>query len=394
MPTLAAACLFPFGLLGLFWVFLAYRRARATDPSRPLREARQRIGETLQALRGAPSAGRQPLLIAWQRDAAVLWGIAHAAPPASSLVDGEWSALWTEADRCLYGADKLLPGDWVARANAALAKKPLRPFNAARVLLPGNLLPFVFLAMAALLGRPPLDAADPAAAYRRGDFESAGNAWEKEVAADPLAWTARHNLSLALGQRDRWGEAAAQAAAAFVQNPSDPASRRQMALACDRAGFVPEPLDILLQPGPVESLARLEPPGGWQRMGAGASALAAGALALLLAGSYGGRRRAWERAAALTVLAAALLLGAASVAGYRAYGITADSRAVVVWRAGILRSIPTEADVSQKTTPLAAGSAAIADKAFLGWIRVAFPNGETGWIQRGEAVFLWGRPPD
>jgi hypothetical protein len=167
-----------------------------------------------------------------------------------------------------------------------------------------------------------------------------------------------------------------------------------MALACDRAGFVPEPLDILLQPGPVESLARLEPPGGWQRMGAGASALAAGALALLLAGSYGGRRRAWERAAALTVLAAALLLGAASVAGYRAYGITADSRAVVVWRAGILRSIPTEADVSQKTTPLAAGSAAIADKAFLGWIRVAFPNGETGWIQRGEAVFLWGRPPD
>jgi hypothetical protein len=75
--------------------------------------------------------------------------------------------------------------------------------------------------------------------------------------------------------------------------------------------------------------------------------------------------------------------------------MAADTRAVVVWRAGILRSIPTEADVSQKTTPLPAGSVAIADKAFLGlrWIRIAFPNGETGWIPRGEAVFLWGPPP-
>jgi hypothetical protein len=65
----------------------------------------------------------------------------------------------------------------------------------------------------------------------------------------------------------------------------------------------------------------------------------------------------------------------------------------VVWRTGILRSIPTEADVSQKTTPLPAGSTAIADKAFLGWLRLAFPNGETGWIPKGEAVFLWDSPP-
>jgi hypothetical protein len=128
-------------------------------------------------------------------------------------------------------------------------------------------------------------------------------------------------------------------------------------------------------------------------MGAGASALAAGALALLLAGRLRRRRGLGKGRGAHRAGGSRVLLGAASSRG-TAYGITADTRAVVVWRAGILRSIPTEADVSQKTTPLAAGSAAIADKAFLGWIRVAFPNGETGWIQRGEAVFLWGRPPD
>ncbi len=146
-----------------------------------------------------------------------------------------------------------------------------------------------------------------------------------------------------------------------------------------------------MQPGPVQSLARLQSPGGWQRIGILASALAAAALALLLGAAYRGRRP-WALVPALVLVAAALLLGAACLVGYRAYGITADTRAVVVWRAGTLRSIPTEADVSQKTTALAAGSTAIADKAFLGWIRLVFPNGETGWVPRDEAIFIWGPP--
>ncbi|HXQ81510.1 MAG TPA: BatD family protein [Opitutaceae bacterium] len=390
--TLAGACALPFGLLGLLWVALAYRQARRTDPLKPKREARRRIAATLEAMRSAPSIARPPLLLDWQRDTATLWGIMHAAPPAAALGDPQWNALWSEADRCLYSADTILPGDWVGRAHAALAGKTLRPFSAARLLLPRNLVPFMSLALVAALGCRPLWAADPAGAYRAGDFESARDAWDRQVASDPLDWSARHNLSLALAQQDRWGEAAAQAAAAFVQNPSDPATRRQLALACDKAGFAPEPLDALLQSGPVESLARLESPGGWQRAGAAASAVAAVALALLLAAAYSGWRSAWVRAAAFAVLALALLLGGASVAAYRAFGITADTRAVVVWRAGILRSIPTEADVSQKTTSLSAGSTAIADKAFIDWIRLAFPNGQTGWIRRSEAVFLWSTP--
>jgi hypothetical protein len=395
MRALAAACALPFALVGLFWVALAFRRARATDPLKARREARARMLRTLEALGIAPSTERPPLLLAWQSDCAILWGIAHAAPPPGSLGEPEWRDLWAEADRCLYSDGGKLPGDWAQRAQAALARKTLRPFSPARLLLPRNLLPFLGVVLAAALPPGRLAAADPASAYRSGDFAQAADAWAKEVENDPLDWSARHNLSLALGQQDRWGEAAAQACAAFVQNPADAASRRQVALACDKAGFVPEPLDALLQSGPMQALARLESPGGWQRIGAAASALAALALMLMLAAAYGRRRRGWAVATALAALSLALLTGAAAFAAYRAYGIAADTRAVVVWRAGILRSIPTEADVAQKTTPLPAGSAAIADRTFLGsrWIRLAFPNGETGWIQRGEAVFLWGLPP-
>jgi hypothetical protein len=152
---------------------------------------------------------------------------------------------------------------------------------------------------------------------------------------------------------------------------------------------MPEPLDVLVQQGPVESLARLKSPGAWQRIGVAAAALFAAALALLLASAHGAVRRGWALPTAAAALVVALLAGAASLVAFRAYGITADTRAVIVWRTGILRSVPTEADVSQKTTALPAGSTAIADKAFLGWIRLSFPNGQTGWVLRSEAVYLW-----
>lgn len=385
------ACAVPAALLILFWGVLAYRRARANDPLNPQRDAHRRAAASLLALRIAPSKARAPFLLAWQRDSALLWGITHAAPPADTLDDPEWSALWSEADRSLYSTDSLLPTDWVARADAALAKKILRPSSASRLFLPKNLFPFLALALAFAHGSR-LAAADGASAYQSGDFAAAEKAWSAQVSADPLDWSARHNLSLALAQQDRWAEAAAQASAAFVQNPSDPATRWQMALACDKAGFIPEPLDVLNQPGPLGSLARLESPGGWQRTGAVAVATAAAALALLLLRAYGSLRRRWVAPAALAVLVAALLASAAAWVGYRAYGITSDARAVVVWRAGQLRSIPTEADVSQKTTTLPAGSTALADKEFLGWIRLSFPNGETGWVLRSEATYLWGAP--
>ncbi len=381
-----------FALLGVFWMALALRRARATDPLKARRDARVRIASTLEALRAAPSVDRPPLLLSWQRDSAVLWGIEHAAPPAKSVGDPLWAALWSEADRCLYGAHAQLAPDWVVRAQAALGRKALSPFSPASLFLPRNLFPILALAAAVACGAG-LASADPSADYRAGNFASAGAGWVGRIAADPLDWGARHNLSLALAQQDRWGEAAAQACAAFVQHPSDTALRRQLALACDKAGFVPEPLDALVQSGPLPALARLGSPGGWQRTGIAAAAAGSAALALLLALAYGAVRRPWALPSALGLLAAAMLVALASLVAYRAYGIMADTRAVVIWRAGTLRSIPTEADVSQKTTSLPAGSAALADKAFLGWIRLSFPNGETGWVPRGEAVSIWRAQP-
>jgi hypothetical protein len=389
--TVAILCAVPFALLCLLWAALAWRRAASTDPLRPKREARKRLAETLEALRSAPSHGKAPLLLRWQRDSAILWGVESAAPPAAAIGDPEWSLLWTESDRFLYSSDPLLAPDWVARGQAALGKKTLRPFSPATLFLPRNLLPAAALAL--LLAPAALNAEDAAGSYRNGNFPDAEKAWTAQTAADPLDWSARHNLSLALAQQDRWGEAAAQAAAAFVQNPSEAATRRQLGLTDDKAGFIPEPLDRLVLSGPVEALARLHSPGAWQRMLIGCSWLLASAFALLLLSGYRVLPRKWAVVTAAALFAVAVIGGTASIIAHRAYGITADSRAVVVWRAGLLRSVPTEADVSQKTTNLSAGSTALADRSFLRWIRLSFPNGQTGWVLDSEATYLWQGPP-
>jgi tetratricopeptide (TPR) repeat protein len=373
------------------WLWLAVRRAHANDPVRPRREARARLGRTLAQLKSGSPSPR--LLLAWQHDTAVLWQIRHAAPGASALADSVWSTLWSECDRALYGTKPDLPSDWQARAESALAAQRVAGFNPLRAFLPRNLFPFAalvaFLALA-LSATQLIAADDPVASYRRGDFAAAEKAWRSAVTSNPLNPGARHNLSLALAQQARPGEALAHAAAAFVQAPAEPALRWNFALASDKAGFVPAPLAGFINPGPFHSPAQLASPAVWQRILIGASLALALALCALLHHTYGQRIR-FAVPLASVVIVLALLTGAASFAGWQAYGATHDARAVVVLRAGTLRSIPTEADTTQKTSPLAAGSVAVAIGAFLDgrWTRLEFDNGQTGWVRTGELVGLW-----
>jgi hypothetical protein len=60
-----------------------------------------------------------------------------------------------------------------------------------------------------------------------------------------------------------------------------------------------------------------------------------------------------------------------------------------VWNATTLRSIPTEADTTQKTSPLSAGSIAVVEKTFLGWTKLSFPGGQTGWVRTEDLIRLY-----
>lgn len=378
--------------LPFFWLALAWRRARQTDPSRLRREARARLAAALADLRSAREPAKvAALLLRWQHEAAILWPLAKAAPAASAfLPDQTWSQLWTESERTLYGSNQPLPTDWVARAEAALAARPVPHFSARSIFLRKNLLPFLAVVTILLALAPTGHAAEDAAsaAYSGSEFSAAEKLWRESVRKQPTDWIAHHNLALALGQQNRWGESAAHAVAAFVQSPSDPAVQWQLRLTLQRAGYAPLDIAPFTQSGTRHTVAKKLSPAGWQRALVVAGFFMAVSVALVLVRGYGLRSRLVLPAAGVIFFVAAL--GAVTaLLSLSTYGTLRDGRAVIVWHQATLRSIPTEADTAQTTTALGAGSIAVIDKTYLGWLRLAFVNGQTGWVRQEDVVRLY-----
>lgn len=394
--TVVLACLAPFAGTLMLWLTLALRRARSTDPLRPQRQARARLVAHLADLdRARDDSQRRALLLEWQHDTAVLWGIAHAAPSATALVDESWRTLWSEADRAVYGARFSLPTDWAARAQAALVAKSLPRFQPLRLFLPRNLLPFAAaLAIAGVISSTLLQAAavatkaEPLAAYRAADFATAEKGWRTRITQTPTDWIARHNLALALSQQERSTEALGQATAAFVQQPDNASVRWHFALAAQKAGVSPGELGVFLTPATIAHIADRANVTDWQWTLIGSAVLAAIASGVLIANAYSRRHRgrAWLSVA---VIALCLLTAGISLAAIRTYGPASRANAVIVARNATLRSIPTEADSAQKTSPLPAGTLGLANQTFLGWTRIALANGQTGWVRKDDVIGLW-----
>ncbi len=387
--TLVVSVLAPFIITLGAWLALAWKRARKTDPALARREAEHRLEATLARLEKVPPAQRPDALLAWQHDSARLWQISHAAPGGEVFRDASWTQLWEESDRALYGTTRELPADWVARARAAVKSKGAPRFSAAQIFLPRNLAPFILSLLVALVVlATALRAEDGATLYAQADFPGAEKAWRKNLESAPADASARHNLSLALAQQDRWEAAAAEATAAFVQRPGDPSIRWQFSLACEKAGFTPAPLVGFLQPGEWNLLVARASAPDWQRYMIAAAALLALALIALLVNAYGPHARS-TLVAASAVGVFALIGGVTALQAARTYGLGANREAAIVQHTGVLRSIPTEADTAQKTTPLAAGSVGLVNGEYLGWVRLSFENGQTGWVRRDEVVTLW-----
>lgn len=395
------ACLLASVLCPLFvWITLALNRARATDPRLAQRTARVHLAATLAALRRNHNQPAQTLALVqqWQHHVAVLWQLDLAVPTANSFLTGgrtsrsvpseTWAKLWEESDRVLYRADAELPEDWITRAKEALAAKYVPSFSVFQLFLTRNILPcLVTLFVASCFLIPSSFAADARASYDKGDFAAAESFWNDAIEASPTDWTARHNLALVLVQQNRWNEASGHALAAFVQQPQNPAVRWNLQFTLKGAGLHPAEVMPLLDTDPLHSLARLASPAVWQRLLIAAVWLASLSLGFWLWLAYGRRDRL--KPAAWILFGLSLVVAIASAASLHLYGPLADARAVFVAKPTTLRSIPTELDAPQKSSALTPGLVATTDKNFLGWQRLVFPNGQTGWVRRADIVPLW-----
>lgn len=385
----------------LLWLTLAALRSRERDPQRTRREALAALRRALGEIRssGAQHSAFSAPLRRWQQHTAALWQIPHAAPGAPlvhasiqrhSLNATAWTKLWEEADRALHGRDAALPQDWLLRAEGALQAVKVPGWNPFTLFAGRNLVPFLSaLVVASVLLAPAASRADTATeAYKRGDFAAAAKSWQEAVQAAPTAWTARHNLGLALAQQDRWAEAAAHWTSACLLNARAGTTRYDLNLGIQRSGLANPQLVELSRGEGRFKIARLATPGEWQLALVGAALLLAAALVLLLLQGYR-RIGGWGKPTALTATLLAIVLAGAATFSLHAYGPLAQPEAVFVWRATTLRSIPTDADTTQKTSPLSAGSIVVAEKTFLGWTKLAFPGGQSGWVRSEELIGLY-----
>ena len=377
----------------LVWITLALNRARATDPRLAQRTARVHLAATLAALRRNHNQPAQTLALIqqWQRDVATLWQLDLAVPTADTFKTANaeaWAVLWEESDRVLYRADEQLPEDWVSRAKEALSAKHVPGFSAFQLFLPRNLLPCLIVGLVSSFFLPPSTfAADARASYAKGDFAAAESSWNDTLQISPTEWSAQHNLALTLVQQNRWTEASGHALAAFVQQPQNPAVLWNLEFTLKGAGLHPAEVIPLLDTDPLHSLARLASPAIWQWLLIASVWLVALAAAWWLSLAYNRHDRL--KPAAWILFGLSLLGAGTSAASLHLYGPLADANVVFVAKPTTLRSIPTELDAPQKSSALTPGLIATTDKAFLGWQRLVFPTGQTGWVRRADIVPLW-----
>ena len=374
------------------WIWLALRRARSTDPRLPQRMARLRLASTLNALRNTTDTAQiTALLQQWQCDTALLWQIATAVPTAAQFPSEDWAELWTESERVLYRAGTNLPHDWISHAQQSLAAKRVPSFSVFQLFLPRNLLPcLIALFVSAFVLLPSSFATDGRSAYTKGDFTTAAATWQDALKANPLDWSAHHDLSLTLVQQNQWNQAAGHALAAFVQRPDNASVRWHLGFALKGAGIRPAEVAPFIEPDALHSLALMASPSCWQFTLIASAWIAALSLGLWFWSAYGGPR--WFKFTAWSLLVITALFAATAGTSLHLYGTLADNRAVFVTKSTTLRSIPTELDTPQKSAPLTVGVIAVTDKTFLGWKRLAFPNGQTGWVRSEDLVALWKTP--
>ena len=366
----------PAMLLALLWIGLAAHRAITADPDRAARRAHTRLRCTVASLGTPPDgAARRDLIRDWQRDAGIWLRIDHAAPTPLVVPRDDWAQLWVEADRHLYGADRPLPPDWAARADAVLAGMDPPPrFDLRRVFTVANFYPAVVVLCLMLAGLPaPLGAADP----------------PRPQAVAPLDWIGHYNRGRDAARSKDWPLAAAHAGIAWVQAPRSVEARALWTLAAREAGVggwaaggLPLPTELRGQ------FSGLLPPFGWQALTIAAALLGvAGYGAVLLIGFGLVPRRA--RLMAAIVAALGTIGGGVGWAGAAGYGAAATAEAAITWRPVVLRPLPVDSPETDPALVVAPGSVGHHDAAFMGWSRLTLADGRSGWVRGAELKPLW-----
>lgn len=378
-------------LLILLWLALAAFRAWFTDPWRRARAADRKLRRILASLQ-TPDSESDPVLSSqrrvirdWQRECAQRWRLDQAAPTAEDFSAVlEWTELWCETDRFLFGPPQPLAADWVYRAEIALERLEKPPgFALKQVFVLANWLPgrrhaVVGMALLAVL----LSANSSLAA-------TAVETWGERVQQQPLDVNARGNLAVVLRAEGRLQEAAVHAGIAWLQEPRVSRSRELWVQLQAEAGLVSAERGGLMQAsGFFAQMATVIPGTAWQRIAMAAEAMLILTIITTLILSYLGAARASLRLSGFVLLLSAFSLFLSQAVLWR-YGLSLAQQAALVSAVTPLRDLPVDTFAEQESAQVQPGALGVRQRDFMDWTLIRLADGRSGWVRKELLVGVW-----
>ncbi|MEM6885310.1 MAG: BatD family protein, partial [Verrucomicrobiota bacterium] len=398
LPMWAIGLLLPWGMVLIYWCWLAWKQVVLRDTSSSRRDARKRL------LRWKASTDIEKLtpmeLREWQREVEQLWQVKRPGPNAERLLqtinqyggDGvEWVWLWTSCEDVLFGTEEVLPSEWGRRFTAALKAVQLPRVNAEGFLKPQVWIPVLlcsFIISSVCAQEDEVDSLLPDAieVYQSGEFQKSEAALRLKLEQDWGDSGAHHDLALALLQQERWDEAAAHASIAAIQSPGNDTILWDVRLLIERAGWNATTTGKFFDAKHVfNRLVSWRSVVFWQWLGLGVSLILAGMAVWRMTACY--RKVSAGGLSFLSVAVLMLLLLLLSLFCVERWGLLRHPDTVIVVEEVEGRSIPSEVD--QQTRPLPVGTVGFFKDKFLGWRKVMLPNREEVWVREREVLRVY-----
>lgn len=382
-----------------FWMGLAFRRSKLTDPLAPQKEAKTKLLQLLEQRKTRPPEDASNWLIEWRRYVIQYLNLSMATPSAQEIEEKVnslsqpptgriWYELWQEMEQTLFSSQTILSTEWSEKTYQAIHKinLPRQPFWT--LFLPRNFFPFfliLFLFNSPLTAQPSFPELQ---SYQSGDFKGAEKQLLEKVKQQPNDWAARNNLGLTLAQQERWSEAVAYWTAGRLLNPRNSTLYWNMSLGLKRSNFsTPQLLTLAQLPTPFFLHAS---PAEWQWLFLISFVTLILILSLLLWWRYKENKKIINPIKFLIYIFLFTSLGFTLLSYYswQRYDLLAQPTAGLVWQKAQLRSIPTDAE-AQASHEIEAGTIATINKTFLNWLKITLPNEETGWIRKEAFIYFY-----
>lgn len=388
------------------WFLLAFLRSFSVDPKKQERKALRDLRRIARTTAPTESEALKKHHLQWRNAASRYFALSskeptpeeiHAAAKALKSEDfaSNWLQAWRSSDQTLFGIRPADPSEWNRLQKIATGMCPSKNYTPAGILRFRSWIPAIALCGLILISPSDLIGQESQATagelYQQGKFSAAAAQWTTTIADEPNVFEHRYNAGLAYAQTGDWSRAWAYWTSAYCLEPNNEEIAWNIRIAHQNTPSYDPVLQSLITGDGLYKIVRLRSPAGWQQLSIQSIWAMGSLLFLAIAALY---IRPLRRASSY-LLVLSLISGVFayfSQWSHSKYEALGDPDSILVVAESPLLTIPTDLQTEQVSSTVGGGTIVKQERAFLGWIKIQLPNGESGWLRKENVLPLYGAP--